>query len=218
MRWVASTNGLITDRDKLKCLYGDRRNVSMTGIAINDLEAGCDVTANQLIVFVPTIVAVVLVSIMTWLVRYHRWYIKYHLTRCWKVEGVATRMTRRTGVTPWCCISCTLPTLATSGENLALGVHASTASSRERLGFVSLRWRSRRYYRCLENAQLRSRFPEQRQGSRVFDARVHRRQRLHELPGDGARQQQAAVQVHLCLIRRHPTYFRSPSSETTPAA
>ncbi|KAK2186731.1 hypothetical protein NP493_190g00042 [Ridgeia piscesae] len=41
----------------------------MTGIAINDLEAGCDVTANQLIVFVPTIVAVVLVSIMTWLVR-----------------------------------------------------------------------------------------------------------------------------------------------------
>ena len=41
------------------------------------------------------------------------------------------------------------------------------------------------------------------------DARVHRRQRLHELPGDGARQQEAAVQVHLCLVRRYPTYIRS---------
>ena len=87
VRWVASTKVLLTDRDKLKCLYGDRRDVSVTGIAINELEAGCDVTANQLIVFIPIIVAVVLVSIMAWLVRYHRWYMKYHLILCWKVEG-----------------------------------------------------------------------------------------------------------------------------------
>ena len=90
VRWVASTKVLLTDRDKLICLYGDRRDVSVTGIAINELEVGCDVTINQLIVFVPVIVAVVLVSIMTWLVRYHRWYIKYHLTLCWKVEGATT--------------------------------------------------------------------------------------------------------------------------------
>ena len=90
VRWVASTNVLLTDRDKLKCLYGDRRDVSLTVIPINELEAGCDVTTNQLIVFVPIIVAVVLVSILTWLVRYHRWYIKYHLTLCWKVDGAAT--------------------------------------------------------------------------------------------------------------------------------
>ncbi|KAI0231257.1 hypothetical protein LSAT2_018417 [Lamellibrachia satsuma] len=36
-----------------------------------------------------------------------------------------------------------------------------------------------------------------------------------ELPGDGARQQQAAAQLHLCLIRRHPTYFHSPTSIAT---
>ena len=91
VRWVASTKVLLTDRDKLICLYGDRRDVSVAGIAINELEAGCDVTTNQLIVFVPVIAAVVLVIIMTWLVRYQRWYIKYHLTLCWKVEGAATR-------------------------------------------------------------------------------------------------------------------------------
>ena len=82
VRWVASTTVLLTDRDKLKCLYGDRRDVSVTGIASNELEAGCDVTVNQLIVFVPIIAAVVLGSIMTWLARYHRWYIKYHWTLC----------------------------------------------------------------------------------------------------------------------------------------
>ena len=47
------------------------------------------------------------------------------------------------------------------GENLALGVHASAASSRGRVGLASLRWWSRRPRRSLENAQLRSRFPEQ---------------------------------------------------------
>ena len=36
-----------------------------------------------------------------------------------------------------------------------------------------------------------------------------------ELPGDGDRQQQAAAQVHLCLIRPHPTYFHSPTSIAT---
>ena len=36
-----------------------------------------------------------------------------------------------------------------------------------------------------------------------------------ELPGDGARQQQAAAQVHLCLVRRFPTYFHSPTSIAT---
>ena len=46
------------------------------------------------------------------------------------------------------------------GENLALGVHASAASSRERVGLASLRWRSRRPRRSLENAQFHSRFPE----------------------------------------------------------
>ncbi|KAK2185718.1 hypothetical protein NP493_225g01035 [Ridgeia piscesae] len=42
-----------------------------------------------------------------------------------------------------------------------MGVHASAASSRGRVGLASLRWRSRRPRRSLENAQLRSRFPEQ---------------------------------------------------------
>ena len=36
-----------------------------------------------------------------------------------------------------------------------------------------------------------------------------------ELPGDGARQQQADAQVHICLIRRHPTYIHSPTSIAT---
>ena len=89
VRWVASTRVLLTDRDKLKCLYGDRRDVSVTVIPINELEARCDITTNQLIVFVPIIVAVVLVSILTWLVRYQRWYIKYHWTLCWKGDGAA---------------------------------------------------------------------------------------------------------------------------------
>ena len=103
-------------------------------------------------------------------------------------------------------------------ENLPLGVHASAASSRGRVGIAYLHWRSRRRRRSLENAQFCGRLREQRKVSRVFDARVHRRQRLHELPGDGARQQQAAVQVHLRLIQRHPTYFLSSTSSAAPVA
>ena len=88
-------------------------------------------------------------------------------------------------------------------QNLALGVHVSAASSRGRVGLASLRWRSRRRRRSLENAQLRARFLEQRQVGRVFHAGVHRRQRLHELPGDGARQQHCYRNGNTSKRRRH---------------
>ena len=37
----------------------------------------------------------------------------------------------------------------------------------------------------------------------------------NELHDDGARQQQTAAQVHICLVRRHPIFIYSPTSTAT---
>ncbi|KAK2153898.1 hypothetical protein NP493_2227g00000 [Ridgeia piscesae] len=131
--------------------------------------------------------------------RYQRWYIKYHLTLCrlrgdGRLPADRRNNTRNGDVFPACC-----------------------QFPRPNLGGVARisRWLCTRLLPRAEDVGDRedlggaSKMHNFVRGFQSSDARVHRRQRLHELPGDGARQQEAAVQVHLCLVRRYPTYIRS---------
>ena len=92
VRWTQATHVRLTYPDRLKCLYGDREDVSLTGISMDEFEAGCDVTGKELTVVVPIVVGIAILVVVLWTVKYHRWYINYHLTLCWKREaGAATR-------------------------------------------------------------------------------------------------------------------------------
>ena len=85
----------LTDKDRLMCLYGNREDVQMTGISMDEFEAGCDVMDKKLTVVVPIVVGIaILVVVILWTVRYHRWYIKYHAILCWKREAGATTRER----------------------------------------------------------------------------------------------------------------------------
>ncbi|KAK2193179.1 hypothetical protein NP493_14g06035 [Ridgeia piscesae] len=81
LRWSRVTHVRLTEKDKLTCSYGDRDNVWVTEIDVDQLEAGCQVSL--LPVVVPIIAVVIFITVATFLVRYHRWYIKYHLVLCW---------------------------------------------------------------------------------------------------------------------------------------
>ena len=95
VRWSQVTHVNLTNKDRLMCLYGNREDVQLTGISMDEFEAGCDVTDKQLTVVVPIVVGIaILVVVILWTVRYHRWYIKYHAILCWKREAGATTRKR----------------------------------------------------------------------------------------------------------------------------
>ena len=91
VRWIQVTHVILTDKDRLMCLYGNREDIPLTGISIDEFEAGCDVTDKELTVVVSIGVSIaILVVVVLWMVKYHRWYIEYHTILCWKREGEAT--------------------------------------------------------------------------------------------------------------------------------
>ena len=95
VRWTQVAHLKLTDKDRLMCVYGNLEDVPMTGISIDEFEAGCDVTDKQLTVVVPIVVSIaILVVVILWTVRYHRWYIKYHAILFWKREAGATTRER----------------------------------------------------------------------------------------------------------------------------
>ena len=85
VRWTRVTHVRLTEKDQLTCSYGDRDNVRMTEIDVDQLEAGCHVSILPIVV--PIIAVVIIISVVTLFLRYHRWYIKYHLVLCWLRDG-----------------------------------------------------------------------------------------------------------------------------------
>ena len=85
VRWMRMTHVRLTGKDQLTCSYGDLDKVRITEIVVEHLEAGCHVSVLPIVA--PIIAVVILISIGGFLVRYHRWYIKYHLVLCWLRDG-----------------------------------------------------------------------------------------------------------------------------------
>ncbi|KAK2153113.1 hypothetical protein NP493_2348g00000 [Ridgeia piscesae] len=90
VRWIRTTRVRLTDVDKLTCLYRSNRHMLLTAIPMDEFETGCDVADQELIVFGLIVVGIVICVVMLYIVRYHRWYIKYHVTLCWRQGQGAT--------------------------------------------------------------------------------------------------------------------------------
>ncbi|KAK2165420.1 hypothetical protein NP493_1365g00041 [Ridgeia piscesae] len=90
VRWIRTTQVRLTDLDKLTCLHGSDRHMLLTAIPMGEFETGCDVADNELAVFGLIIFGIVICVIVLSIVRYHRWYIKYHVTLCWRQGQGAT--------------------------------------------------------------------------------------------------------------------------------
>ena len=84
VRWILTTQLRLTDLDKLTCLYRSNRHMLLTTIPMDVFETGCDVADKELAVFVLIAVGIVICVAVLSIVRYHRWYIKYHVTLCWQ--------------------------------------------------------------------------------------------------------------------------------------
>ena len=83
VRWTRVTHVRLMEKDQLTCSYGDRDNVRMTEIVVDQLECHLSV----LPIVVPIAVGVIITSIVVLFVRYHPWYIKYHMVLCWFRDG-----------------------------------------------------------------------------------------------------------------------------------
>ena len=89
IRWLRVTPVGLTEKETLTCSRGDTSGLRLTQIAIEPIETTCDID-RLLPVVVPVFVGVILVIIGVSLVRYHRWYIKYHLVLCWLRDEVTS--------------------------------------------------------------------------------------------------------------------------------
>ena len=83
VRWTRVTHVRLMEKDQLTCSYGDRDNVQMSEIVVDQLEGHLSI----LPIVVPITVGVIIISIVVLFVRYHPWYIKYHLVLCWLRDG-----------------------------------------------------------------------------------------------------------------------------------
>ena len=81
VRWIQVTSVNLTERNQLTCSYEGHDDVRMIAVSLDELEAGCDVDLLPIIACVGVGILVVLTGAAA-LVRYHRWYIKYHLILC----------------------------------------------------------------------------------------------------------------------------------------
>ncbi|KAI0239996.1 hypothetical protein LSAT2_009304 [Lamellibrachia satsuma] len=86
VRWTRVTRVRLTEPDRLICVYKNRDDMPLNHKVLEQLESECDV--NVLPVVVPVVVGVILIIFFVSLVRYHRWYIKYHLVLCWLRGGM----------------------------------------------------------------------------------------------------------------------------------
>ena len=90
VRWISTTQVRLTDLDKLTCVYRSNRHMLLTAIPIGEFETGCDVADQELIVLGLIVLGIVICVVVLSIVRYHRWYIKYHVTLCWRQGQGAT--------------------------------------------------------------------------------------------------------------------------------
>ena len=88
IRWIQVTSVDIPARENLTCSYGESTDTPLNTIELKRFEAGCDVSLLPIIV--PILAVVSLTCVVALLVRYHRWYIKYHLIICWLRGGWST--------------------------------------------------------------------------------------------------------------------------------
>ena len=72
--WIREKHVILTDKDRLMCLYRNCDDVLISSVYLDELEAGCDV--NILPISLPIAVGIVILIAAVVLVRYHRWYIK----------------------------------------------------------------------------------------------------------------------------------------------
>ena len=86
------THVRLTERDRLTCVYRHRDDTPLRHVVLEELESGCQVSI--LPVVVPVVVGVAITMIFLFLVRYHRWYIKYHLVLCWMRGGMLSSRPR----------------------------------------------------------------------------------------------------------------------------
>ena len=87
VRWTRVTHVRLTEKDQLTS-----DNVRMTEIDVDQLEAECHLSILPIVV--PIVVGVIIISIVVVFVRYHRWYIKYHLVLCWLRDGRTSSSTQ----------------------------------------------------------------------------------------------------------------------------
>ncbi|KAK2173739.1 hypothetical protein NP493_852g00007 [Ridgeia piscesae] len=88
IRWIRVSSAQIPARENLTCSYGESTDTPLSTIELKRLEAGCDVSVLPIVV--PILAVVSLTCVVALLVRYHRWYIKYHLIICWLRGGWST--------------------------------------------------------------------------------------------------------------------------------
>ena len=92
VRWTRVTHVRLTERDRLTCKHKHRGDTPLRHVLLEELESGCQVSI--LPVVMPVVVGVAIIMFFLFLVRYHRWYIKYHLVLCWMRGGMLSSRAR----------------------------------------------------------------------------------------------------------------------------
>ena len=86
LRWTRVTHVRLTEKDRLTCKHKHRGVTPLKHVLLEELESGCQISIVPVVV--PIVVGVALIMFFLFLVRYHRWYIKYHLVLCWQRGGM----------------------------------------------------------------------------------------------------------------------------------
>ena len=92
LRWTHVTRVRLTEPDRLTCVYRHRDDTPLRHLLLEELESGCQVSIVPVVV--PVVVGVAIIMFCLFLVRYHRWYIKYHLVLCWMRGGMLSSRAR----------------------------------------------------------------------------------------------------------------------------
>ena len=79
IRWIQTTSVDIISRDSLSCHLANGSSVSIASLLDDDPRLQCVGDRSAAAIIVPSCVCAVLVLTVTALVRYHRWYIVYHV-------------------------------------------------------------------------------------------------------------------------------------------
>ena len=85
VRWTRVTHVRLASNERLTCSYGDIRDKPLSHIDLDIMQSECRVPS-VLPIVLPIVAVVVFICLLAVLLRYHRWYIKYHLVLCWLRE------------------------------------------------------------------------------------------------------------------------------------
>ena len=85
VRWTRVTHVRLASKERLTCFYGDIRDKPLSHIELDIMQTGCR-EPSVLPIVLPIMAVVIFICLLAVLVRYHRWYIKYHLVLCWLRE------------------------------------------------------------------------------------------------------------------------------------